>query len=178
MNTLCFEVLPSASSVNGHPRYVSEDYAFDFEMDLGEQEQRLGKQDRTSFVIDTLQLEVGVDTSLCLYIWGYCPMGKWGLSSLSPPTARRGLLRAIHDKPLVSAVSIGLEHMMPVNAWFDPESGWFCMGNREVPSGAQAVEFATGCLAVVVDGRLSSLWVRPENWKEVADRLSGGRRKK
>lgn len=167
METLRFEILTSPSPVNGSLRYVSEDYAFNFRMDVGE-EGRQGKQGATSFVVDTLQLEVAVDTSLCLYIWGYCPMGRWGRSSLSPPIAQRGSLRAIHDKPLVPAVSIGLEYMVSANAWFDPDSGWFCMGIKEVASDAQAVEFAAGCVAVVADGRLSSLWVRPENWKEVA----------
>jgi hypothetical protein len=170
--TLRFEVLSSPSPVSGHPRYVSEDYAFSFQMDLGELEERQGKQRTTSFVVDTLQLEVAVDTSLCLYIWGYSPMEKWERTSLTPPIAQRGLLRATHDKPLVPAVSIGLEHMMPATAWFDPDTGWFCMGNKVVAAGVEAVEFATGCIAVVADGRLSSLWVRPENWQEVAWRFS------
>lgn len=168
MNALRFEVLSSPSSVSGRPRYVSEDYAFSFQMDVGEQEARQGKNGTTSFVVDTLQLEVAVDSSLCLYIWGYCPMGRWKQSSLSPPITHRGSLRASHDKPLVLGVAVGLEDMMPTTAWFDPDSGWFCMGNKEHPAGAEAVEFATGCFAVVVGGQLSSLWIKPENCKDVA----------
>lgn len=171
VNALHFEILSSPSYVCGRPRYVSEDYAFSFQMNPGEQERWQGKQGTTSFVVDTVQLEVAIDTSLCLYIWGYCPMGRWERTSLSPPGARRGSLRASHDKPLVPAVSIGLEHMIATTAWFDPDSGWFCMGNKEIASEVQAVEFATGCVAVIADGRLSSLWVRPENWKEVAGRF-------
>jgi hypothetical protein len=175
VSTLRFEVLSSPSYVSGCPRYVNEDYAFSFQMDPGEQAQRQGEHGTTSFVVDTLQLEVAVDTSLCLYIWGYCPMGRWERTTLMPPVARRGSLRAVHDKPLVPAVSIGLEQMIGTTAWFDPDSGWFCVGKKEIASDVQAVEFATGCVAVVADGRLSSLWVRPENWKEVAGRFSASR---
>jgi hypothetical protein len=173
MDALRFEILPGFSPVRGHPRYVKEDYAFDFQMDGGEKESRKGTQGTTSFVVDTLQLEVAVDSSLCLYIWGYCPTGRWKRSPLSPPMAQPGSLRAIHDAPLVPGVSVGLEEMIPVTAWFDPASGWFCMGNNESPAGVQAVEFATGCLAVVLAvGRLSSLWVKPENWKEMAGQFT------
>ncbi len=168
METLRFEILGSPLPVSGLLRYVSEDYAFNFRMGVSEQE-RQGKEGTTSFVVDTLQLEVAVDSSLCLYIWGYCPMGRWEQSSLSPPNARPGSLRASHDKPLIPGVAVGLESMVPPNAWFDPDSGWFCMGNKNVAPDAEAVEFATGCLAVVVHGRLSSLWIKPENCKDVAE---------
>jgi hypothetical protein len=157
--------------VSGRLRYVFGDYAFDFQMDVAEQEERCGTQRTTSFVVDTLQLEVAVDTSLCRFIWGYCPIGKWECCSLSPPTTHHGSLRASYQKPLVSGVSIGLEKMVPPTAWFDPESGWFCMGNKRDDAEAEAVEFATGCLAVVVSGRLSSLWMKPENYKDVAEML-------
>lgn len=166
---LCFEIMSYPPSVTGRESYVIEDHAFDFEMDMFQVEQRVGVQQSTSFVVDTLQLEVAVDSSLCLYIWGYSPMGRWEQSSLSPPLAQRGSLRAIHDEPLVPGVSIGLEKMLQTNAWFDTDSGWFCLGNKDTALGAEAVEFATCCLAVVVGGRLSSLWIKPENWKDVTE---------
>lgn len=169
METLCFEILLYPPPVTGRPSYAMEDYAFDFDMDMFQVEQRVGVNRSTSFAVDTLQLEVAVDSSLCLYIWGYCPMGRWEQSSLSPPNARPGSLRASHDKPLIPGVAVGLESMVPPNAWFDPDSGWFCMGNKNVAPDAAAVEFATGCLAVVVHGRLSSLWIKPENCKDVAE---------
>lgn len=168
METLRFEILTSPLSVRGCLRYVREDYAFNFRMDVGEQE-RFGKGSTTSFVVNTLQLEVAVDSSLCLYVWGYCPMGRWEQSLLSPPIGQTGSLRASHGKPLEHGVAVGLEQMMPATAWFDPDSGWFCIGNKESAAGVESVEFATGCLAVIVGGRLSSLWIKPENWKDMAE---------
>jgi hypothetical protein len=176
VKTLRFETLSSPSPVSGHPLYAGEDYAFNFRMDLREKENRVGKHGTTSFVVGTLQLEVAVDNPFCLYVWGYCPMGRWERSSLSPPMAQRGSLRASYEKSLISGVSVGIEEMMPANYWFDPDSGWFCAGTTEAASpGAQAVEFASGCLAVVADGRLLSLWVHPENWEEVAGKFSSAR---
>jgi kynureninase len=61
---------------------------------------------------------------------------------------------------------------MLATPWFDPGSGWFCMGEKERALNAEAVEFATGCVAVVVGGRLASLWVKPDNWKELAGECS------
>lgn len=107
METLRFEILTSPLSVRGCLRYVREDYAFNFRMDVGEQE-RFGKGSTTSFVVNTLQLEVAVDSSLCLYVWGYCPMGRWEQSLLSPPIGQTGSLRASHGKPLEHGVAVGL----------------------------------------------------------------------
>ncbi len=173
MNQPRFEILLGSATVRGHAYYVVDDHAFNFRLDTNEQKDRKGVGGTTSFVVDTLQLEVAVDSSLCLYVWGYCPLGKWKQSSLTPPSASLGGLRVRYDKPLVPGVSIGLEDMVPTQARFDPCSGWFCMGDdRNVPN-AQAIEFATGCIAVIgADGRLASIWVKPENWKEVASKFS------
>src|SRR5690349_3160897 len=101
MSALRFQVLPGPYPVQGHPRYVREDYAFGFQMDGGEIESRKRTQGTTSFTVDTLQLEVAVDSSLCLYIWGYYPTGRWKQYHLSPPAAHPGSLMAVHDTPLI-----------------------------------------------------------------------------
>jgi hypothetical protein len=170
-----FEALASPSPVRGQLRYVTGDHAFNFWMDPDEQGARRGNRGTTSFVINTLQLEVAIDTSLCLYAWGYCPVQSWKASSLSSPVPSRGSLRAYPAKPLVPGVSVGLESTTSTDAWFDPASGWFCMGDKDGASHWQAVEFATSCVGVVADGRLSSLWLRPGNWKELAEMFSAAR---
>lgn len=175
-NGIRFEILRSPSPVSGRPLYVSNDYAFNFQMDPVEWREHVGVQGTTSFLVGTLQLEVAVHSSLCLYIWGYCPMCGWERIRMSPPRPQHGSLRAIPDPddPLIPGVSVELEDVMPT-PWFDPTSGWFCMGNHNSPTGAQAVQFATGCVAVVsADGGLWSLWVRPENWKELGSQFLEG----
>lgn len=171
---LRFEIGWDGSLVIGEPRYVEEDYAFDFRMSSAEKERLTGPQGATSFVTGTLQLEVAVCNGRCLYVWGYCPIGGWSRAVLGAPVARRGSLTARCDKPLIRGVSIGIEEMIPPTAWFDPQSGWFCMGSKGHISGGRAVEFATDTVAVVTEGRIASLWVKPANWAELAEKLSGG----
>lgn len=156
----------------GRPKYVIEDYAFDFEIVTPAQWQETkGPSSRTSLAIDTLQLELWIEQSLCLYVWGYCPHLGWKCSPVSPPPSRPGALRVVHDTAFIAGVSVGIEGMVPPTSHFNPESGWFCIGNLETPSGSQAVEFATDTLAAVQGGKIVSLWVKPENCVDIAKQL-------
>lgn len=166
---LWFEVVRGAPIVVGEPRYVDEDYGFDFVMNSAERD-RL-EDTRTSFVTGTLQLEVAISNSRCLYVWGYCPMGGWSRTALRAPVWQRGCLLAHCEKPLIRAVSIGIEDMIPPIPWFDPESGWFCMGEKGCVSDVDAVEFATDTVAVVTGGRLVALWIKPANWREIGPKF-------
>lgn len=167
-----FEILSIPTVLQGRPRYVVEDCAFDFQAtDEQEVNERKGGSGTTSLVIGTLQIEVSVDRSLCLYVWGYCPYMKWEVSSGSPPPSRPGALRVVQNTDFVEGVSVGIEEMVPPSSHFNPESGWFCIGNLETPSGSQAVEFATDTLAAVKGGKIVSLWVKPENCVDIAKQL-------
>jgi hypothetical protein len=170
-----FENITASPMLAGRLVYAESDYAFNFELDPSD-EARRGTRGSTSFVIGTLQLEVALESMQCLYIWGYCPQQGWKLSPLSPPSAQQGSLKVHSDAPLTAGVSIGLDKIMPSTPWFDPESGWFCIGNKEVDADSQAVEFANNCIAVIASGQLSSLWIHPENWKELAQHFEGQRK--
>lgn len=169
-NELGFEILTCHPVLRGRPHYIIEDHSFSFLMDV-DQEERCGKLGTTSFAIDTLQLEISIESKLCLFLSGYCPLGLWKGASLSPPTNKPGSLRANYKSPLHPAIVVGIDSMVPPYPWFDTNSGWFCMGRKEPQGGAAAVEFATGCLGVVVDRKLSSLWIKPENWRKLAELL-------
>jgi hypothetical protein len=171
-NELSFEIITCPSALTGRPHYNIEDHSFNFSMSLG-QEIRCGKMGTTSFAIDTLQLEVSIENLFCLYCSGYCPVESWKGASLSPPTTKSGSLRANYKNQLHPAISVCIDDMVPPDAWFDTNSGWFCMGRKEPQGGAAAVEFATGCLAIVIDKKLSSLWIQPENWRKVAELIHG-----
>lgn len=166
VDDLSFEILNNHSCFIGRPFFNSEDYSFNYQMDA-DQEERYGKKGTTSFAIDTLQLEVSIENMICLYISGYCPMETWQVAFLSPPAACHGLLIASYTGILHPAIAICIDDMISPDPWFDPKSGWFCMGRKNPQVGAAAVEFASGCLGVVIDKKLSSLWIKPENWKEL-----------
>lgn len=168
MSGLRFDIQAAPSPhLEGTPRYVMEDHAFDFTP-----RDAIGPRapgGRTSFVVDTLQLEVDIESSTCLYLWGYCPRGRWTKSTLMAPASRSGLLKVVSSTRLQPGVSVGLEGMVEPKMRFDPISGWFCIGRSDVGRECRSVEFASGCLAVVEDQVLRSLWIRPVNFKELAN---------
>jgi len=156
----------------GRPEYAIEDYAFDFEIQKPEEWRGTkGPVNCTSLSIGTLQLELWIEESLCLYVWGYCPHVGWKCSPISRPSSRPGALRVVQDTAFIPGVSVGIEEMVPPTSHFNPESGWFCIGNVEAPRGSQVVEFATDTLAAVRGGKLVSLWVKPENGADIATQL-------
>lgn len=155
--------------LRGRPFYSVRDHAFDFEVVPSKEIKSITEEGSTSFVIDTLQLEVAIGSLLCLYVWGYSPVNGWTCTTLSKPTVLPGSLTALCPEPLVRGVSIGLEDSMHSTSWFDPKSGWFCIGEREHDRNAKGVEFATDSIAMTCHGRLSSLWVRPDNWRDLCN---------
>ena len=174
LNDLCFEMNLASSAISGVPRYALEDYAFDFYIPSTDKE-KLESGGVTSFVVGTLQLEVAIENSCCLYAWGYCPTAAWSCTTLKCPPAYRGSLHAKCKQPLIPGVSIGIENMIPVMPFFDPQSGWFCMGEKEPIDKAQVVEFASDSLAVICGEKLKSLWIKPKNWREVAGKIKQDR---
>jgi len=150
-------------AVRGQPQYIVEDWSFYYDI----QACYIPTVHLSCLVIGTIQLHINTDTNFCAFIDGYCPYGLWQPVSLIVPDYSPGLLKTRPDEELVVGVGYGIEYMVPPEIWFDTTNGWWCIGRKEHPAGSQAVEFATGCVAVVVDEQLVSLWIRPENWLEL-----------
>lgn len=168
-----FECLSRPTELKGLPHYVLDDYAFDFQVaDETEATARKGKAGTTSLILGTLQMEVSIESNLCLYVWGYCPFMKWKALAVAPPSSQAGALQVAIDRAFTAGVSVGIEEMISPTPHFNPNTGWFCMGNSETPDDSLVIEFATDTLAAVQAGRLLSLWVKPHNWGDVARRLS------
>jgi len=165
------ELLPG-EALRGRPRYVIEDFAFDFlAADVLQEKHRKGGAGTSSLVAGTLQVEVSVDQGVILFVWGYCPYLSWRSLSISPPSCKEGILRIIRPAPLVAGVSLGIDSTVSPAAYFDPLSGWLRLGAAEMAGNATAVEFATDSIAAMKGGQLVSIWVRPENWRDVASRV-------
>lgn len=156
------------TALRGRPQYIIEDYSFDFKM-AGDDEfnVRTGLLGTTSIAIGTLQIELSVQTHICLFAWGYCPYSCWAAASLCTPSHIEGALM-VQDTHLVAGVSVSVGMPAQPTTRFDPHSGWFCIGDPGISQDASAVEFATDTIAVVSMGKLVSLWIRPDNWNEVS----------
>lgn len=168
-----FQITSESYHLAGEPHYALADYAFAFDMSVAGQDGRKALGATTSLVIGTLQLEIEIETSHCIYLWGYCPAVGWRRSPLPSHdlVPRAGGLKVTCETPLVPGVSIGIEEMVPSLVWFDPATGWVCVGRPESDATSQAVEFASDTIAVVSEARLRSVWVRPRNWKDLVNSI-------
>jgi hypothetical protein len=114
----------------------------------------------SSVSLNEVQVMVSTEDNQLLFVTGYCPYQSWHQSPLRVPTfIRRALV--ITDVELQPGVSIQLNR--GDERWrvqVDTRSGWVCLGNAELES--LGVEFAPGCVAMLLDGQLIALWLRPK----------------
>jgi hypothetical protein len=162
-----FRFETGSSPTPGQPSYAVEDHALTYDLQRDEDVQLGASPRHTSLSIGTIQIEVSLDTYQCLYVWGYCPSTHWKKSSLSTPIAKRGRVFVETDAPLFAGVSVGIEQMSKAKVRFDIKSGWLCIGTPECNENDEVIEFATSSLAVLNEGRLRSIWIRPQNWCEL-----------
>jgi hypothetical protein len=150
--------------------YVSRDHAFDFlPADTAIAAEREGTQGRASIVLDTLQVEVSVETGLCLWVSGYCPTTGWSSSAVEVPSIEPGGLSSLAEGGLRPGVGVRATDGVP-KRWFDPSTGWFCAtGRGDLNLDAKhALEIATDTIITVSDNRLIAVFVRPRNWKDLS----------
>ncbi|HEX3426188.1 MAG TPA: hypothetical protein VHT30_08645 [Acidimicrobiales bacterium] len=111
--------------------------------------------------IGTLQIEVGVDSRLVLFVWGLHSRARWIEGRVAAPNGRSGIVEVSEPPDLRLGVSIGLAD---VNAWttvYDPETGWL----RVAPPAAQDDDLILVSTGIVLglqgEGELASVWLQP-----------------
>jgi hypothetical protein len=150
----------SGAPLAGLLRYSRADMGFSFETaSLPDLAARVGHQGVSSLVIDTLQLEVGVETGQVLYAWGYCPESSWLPAVLKPPTHSGARIVAIVDPPLEEAVSVSISRS-PWKIQVDRDSEWVLISPSEATA-ERVVEVADGILLGLAETKLNSIWLRP-----------------
>lgn len=171
MTRLHYSIADEVEHLAGDPIYLRNDHAFDFlPADAAAVRQHAGKLGTTSVVLDTLQLDVGIETGLCLWVHGYSPTTGWNLRSVVPPPSQAGGLRCSAEDGLRQGVSIRAMVGKP-SVYFDTSSGWFCAAATQAwprVDGERAVQIATDTLALVSPDELLALFVRPRNWQDLA----------
>ena len=71
------------TKLEGQLIYNSEEYSFDFRPRSNQElSNRVGNEGTTSITIDTLQIEVDIESGLALYVFGYYPYKIWHLEKL------------------------------------------------------------------------------------------------
>lgn len=161
-----FTVLPGESSLQGELLYRTHEYSFEFVPASREDvRKRAGASGTTSLCIGTLQLEVGIQTGGVLFVWGYHPRNTWKEDKLDPPAFINGALRL--EGPNSSSLQPGVTVDIGGNAaWTtacDLRSGWVHVRQANGASKAvRLVEFATSCVAELLDKQLVGLWLHPQ----------------
>ncbi|MBC7352016.1 MAG: hypothetical protein H5U08_06630 [Thermogutta sp.] len=178
MNRFTFVPRWDIEPLSGYPIYSIKDYAFDFVPASESQFQaRFGSAGEGILVTDTEQLIVGIETGLLLHVYGYSPYMKWKMCDRVPPSSRGGGVWVHCVRPLLSGAGEDVREHLGDAVWFNPQAGWVCLGDVSFVPRDSAVEFASGTVAVIDEGQLRAVWVRPENWHQVAaSYLEGGRR--
>jgi hypothetical protein len=139
--------------VSGRLVYRRSEYSFDVEP--------RPEQGGASLLINDVQLEINEDGHL-IYVWGLCPHESWAPATLDPPSSKAGRLQYVNGT-VIPGVSKRLNagERWPVS--FDPSSGWLCIGSTFVQ--AEAVAFAPGAIAVLIEDEVAALWLHPETKK-------------
>jgi|GEM_PF-2668569 len=153
------------TKLEGQLIYHSEEYSFDFRP-LSHQAlaNRVGNEGTTSITIDTLQIEVDIESGLVLYVFGYYPDKLWDLEKLPLITPQQGCIKVITDEKLKMGVSQTLADFNEWRTIYDLDSKWICISStNDLYQSAQYIEFADNIVAVLVGENLSSLWLKPFN---------------
>ncbi|MEU5599171.1 hypothetical protein [Streptomyces sp. NPDC020298] len=140
--------------------YDESEYGFSFSAKSGESlSERLGSKGVTSVLIDTLQLEVDIESREVLFAWGYFPNVRGTVSKLKAPRISPGCVRISSDHPFEPGVS----YEIPGGRWHvssDPSSGWITIEQGDVTD-ADFVQIASGTVLGIENGDLVSIWLRP-----------------
>lgn len=152
-------------TLKGQLIYVRADASFDFEQaDPTEHQSRIQMGVATPILIGTLQIEIGIDTGLAVYIWGYYPDVRWRIEALHDISGlvSPGTFEVKVDEGLYVGEAV---RYVEINEWptsYDPLTGWVCIGNQDVTSTTHCIEFASNTVAVIEDDKLQALWLRPK----------------
>ncbi|MFW6638504.1 hypothetical protein ACOALZ_00515 [Nocardiopsis algeriensis] len=148
------------SPLRGGLKYLTSEQSLFYEVrDRAELEERAGMEGVTSLVVDTLQLELSVESGELLFAWGYFPMPSWESASLAIPSFSTGRIFAAPNVKFMEGVSVRASS----SDWrieYDSRAGLL-----NVRSGSAAdlkfVQIAEGVVLGVGSGKLLSIWLKP-----------------
>lgn len=155
---------PAAAPLEGQLTYKVREYGFVFEVipeALRDLQRLAGQSGTASLSIGTLTIEIGIETKKALYASGYHPHTAWTWGRLPPISALPGFITLDVPWELIPGVGYEIVEVGQRDTTYDPASGWVCVGDSEVHSADQIMEFSRSTVAVVRNGSLVSLWLQP-----------------
>jgi hypothetical protein len=141
--------------------YLESEYSFRFEagspVDLSD---RVGNGGVTSLLIGTLQIEVSVDSTAILYIWGLHPKSRWETGPVTAPSQEAGVVRLSGDVSLNRGVSLKIAEVGRWKTTFDSTSGWVRVSEDNLDDERQIL-VASDTVLGIRDNSLNTIWLRP-----------------
>ena len=105
-------------------------------------------------------LDINLETGRVLQVTGINPNYNWIEKELVTPVFKRGILTVSFDEKRQEGT--GIQYANDWQTYFNYKTGWVCIGNPDCNSESKSVEFAQNSVAVIDDGQLSSIWIRPQ----------------
>ena len=129
--------------------YVPSEYSFDMKP--------IVNSALLTIQVNYLNLTVAEDNRI-VQVWGYSPYESWEKSSFVVPESKKGNLMVATE--LEPGFTYGLIKNGEWPIYVNKSTGWVCLGNFEKKE--EAIEFISDCIAVVENGYLVSLWLKPQ----------------
>lgn len=113
-----------------------------------------------SLLIGYIHIGVDSETMTVQQVWGLYPHEGWIKKTLNIPSFIEGELMVEGD--IQPGMTYRLDGNEKWTAKFDSRTGWVCVGESEIIKNDIVIKFADNTIAVINDGKLKSLWLRPE----------------
>lgn len=129
--------------------YNAEDFSFDT--------LRRTQEGESSLLVNDLQIELDEESRL-LFVWGLCPASAWNQIDAAVPPAKPGVLR-LEGGPMIPGTSRRLNAESRWSVGVNSGAGWVCVGDESAHG--DVIQVGPGAVAVLDDGKLRALWLRP-----------------
>lgn len=147
-----FEVILYKKSFTKTPIYDYKELSFYYEP--------WGNCDISLMLNDSyVGIDVDVNTMAAIQISGVSPYTNWLRKNIIPPRAYPGdlIIKNITEK----THGIGYDYNdISTKISYNKTNGWICMG-IEKKDGVDCVEFEKNTIAVVDNGKLIAIWIKP-----------------
>jgi len=150
------------SVLEGDLIYREAEYSVDFiSVSPRHLRSRIGCQGCISLTIGTLQIEVGIETKLLIYPWGFLPLVNVKKEKIEIPIFKRGGIKVdLCGLELVEGVSFEVLESGSWKTISDCESGWIYIGGGEALKNVCYYEFAAGAVLGICNGDIVCIYIR------------------
>jgi len=111
-----------------------------------------------SMLIKYLQITINASNNRMISVWGLHPYHLWEESDLIIPIFKNGIIECLGNYE--SGISYRAEEYEDWKTYFNKNSGWICIGNKNIFE--EAVMFADNLGVVIVKDMMVALWLKPQ----------------